>query len=89
MALTRGTAQLSVRTGLDMLHGHKKRRKSKRKKSKSAVSRAFHEVFANVPSTVRRAKVSGARKHKMMVAIALEKARKAGAHIPRKGRRRS
>lgn len=48
------------------------------------VARAFHEVYSNTPSTVRRADVSGKRKRKMMTAIALEKARKAGVNIPRR-----
>lgn len=45
---------------------------------------AFHEVFTNEPSTVRRARVSGEKKRKMKIAIALSKARKAGARIPKK-----
>lgn len=48
------------------------------------VASAFREVFRDEPSTVRRAKVSGERKRKMKVAIALSKARKAGARIPRR-----
>ena len=53
-------------------------------KGKGAVDAAFHEVFTHEPSTVKRAKVSGARKRKMQIAIALTKARQAGAKIPRK-----
>lgn len=53
-------------------------------RQRNEVKAAFHEVFTNVPSTVRRAKVSGKRKRKMMIAIALSKARKAGARIPKK-----
>lgn len=44
----------------------------------------FSEVMHNTPSTVKRAKVSKKRKKKMKIAIALNKARKAGLHIPKK-----
>lgn len=53
-------------------------------KRRRTLDAAFHEVFTNVPSTVTRAKVSGKRKHKMMVAVALNKARARGAKIPRR-----
>lgn len=49
-----------------------------------AIKESFKEVFENVPSTVKRARVSGERKRKMMIAIALAKARKRGAKIPKK-----
>ena len=66
----------------------KHRHKSKKSKSEKITARMFHEVKHNVPSTVRRAKVSGKRKKKMLTAIALQKARKAGAKIKKpKGRR--
>ena len=52
-------------------------------KSKALVSNAMHEVFTNEPSTVTRANVSGEKKRKMKVAIALSKARAKGAKIPK------
>ena len=52
------------------------------RKREGRVAEAFHEVMHHEPSTVRRADVSAARKRKMRIAIALNKARKAGAHIP-------
>jgi len=54
-------------------------------KSRAVVSRMMREVHENEPSTVRRANVSEARKEQMRKAIALNKARKAGARIPRQG----
>ena len=53
-------------------------------KSKRLVKAAFEEVYADEPSTVTRANVSGERKRKMLVAIALSKARKRGARVPKK-----
>jgi ribosomal protein L23 len=47
------------------------------------VKAAFHEVFHNKPSTVKKSK-SPEGQRKQMVAIALSKARAAGAHIPMK-----
>lgn len=44
----------------------------------------MREVHTNVPSTVRRADVSGSRKEAMLRAIAFNKARKAGAKLKRK-----
>lgn len=38
--------------------------------------KAFHEVYHNIPSTVKKAKVSGKRKKEMMIAIALNKSKK-------------
>jgi len=52
--------------------------------SDKITKKAFHEVMHNEPSTVKRAKVSKERKRKMRIAIALDKARKAGADIPEK-----
>jgi hypothetical protein len=48
------------------------------------ISSAFHEVFHNKPKTVDRSK-SKEGQRKQMVAIALSKARAAGAHIPKGG----
>lgn len=53
-------------------------------KSQALVSSAMREVHTNEPSTVTRANVSGEQKEKMLQAIALSKARKAGARIPKK-----
>jgi hypothetical protein len=53
-------------------------------KTERLVTAAMREVHRNEPSTVTRAKVSGPRKEAMKRAIALEKAREAGAQIPRK-----
>lgn len=58
------------------------------KHSSSIVSKMMSEVHRNVPSTVERAEHFGpGGKEAMLQAIALEKARKAGARIPRKKRR--
>ena len=57
-------------------------------KSRSIVQRAFKEVQSDEPSTVTRANVSPKRKKKMRVAIALNKARKAGAQVPYAGVKR-
>lgn len=51
---------------------------------KTIVGKMFHEVMHNEPSTVSRANVSEKRKRKMRIAIALDKARRAGAKIPKK-----
>jgi len=53
-------------------------------KSQRIVTRMMHEVHSNTPSTVRRANVSGRRREAMLRAIALNKARKAGAKIRRR-----
>ena len=50
------------------------------------VAKAFHEVHANVPSTVKATGKTGAAKEKMLTAVALSKAREAGADIPAKPR---
>jgi hypothetical protein len=55
-------------------------------KSRKKVEAAMHEVFTNIPSTVKRANVTGERRRKMLVAIGLAKARKAGARVPKKGK---
>jgi len=47
------------------------------------VASAFHEVFHKVPKTVTATGKTGEAKRKMMVAVALSKARAAGAHIPK------
>ena len=54
--------------------------------TKGKVAAAFHEVSANEPSVVgkTRAKFGAERAEKQRVAIALSKARAAGARIPRK-----
>jgi len=60
----------------------------KQSRTRRLVEKAMSEVHTNEPSTVARAKVSPARKEKMRRRIALEKARKAGARIPKaKGKR--
>jgi hypothetical protein len=53
------------------------------KKSKK-VAAAFHEVFHNKPKTVDTSK-SPEGQRKQMIAIALSKARQAGAKIPKGG----
>lgn len=44
---------------------------------------ALREVHTNVPSTVKRANVSGKRKRAMLIAIAHAKARKRGEPHPK------
>lgn len=61
------------------------RAKSRKRKSRSITDRTFGEVFANEPKVVaktRRKKGAGAAR-KQKIAIALSKARRAGARIPR------
>jgi hypothetical protein len=53
-------------------------------KTERLVTAAMREVHTNEPSTVARARVSAPRKEARRKAIALEKARDAGAQIPRK-----
>jgi len=48
------------------------------------VEAAFHEVYENVPKNVKKTGKTGEAKRKMMTAIALSKARAAGANIPKK-----
>lgn len=56
----------------------------KKSKAKRLTDAAFREVHENEPSTVSRANVSEKRKKKMRTAIALNKARKKGARLPKK-----
>lgn len=53
--------------------------------SDKKVSAAFHEVYEKVPKTVKATGKTGEAKRKMMVAVALSKARAAGAKIPKGG----
>lgn len=48
------------------------------------MSAAFHEVHENVPKNVKATGKTGEAKQAMMTAIALSKARAAGANIPKK-----
>jgi hypothetical protein len=56
---------------------------TKRSSSDPRIERAFEEVHANVPRNVKATGKTGAAKNKMMTAIALDKARRAGAKIPK------
>lgn len=58
---------------------------AKEHRNNSKVESAFHEVYENVPKTVKATGKTGKAKQKMMTAIALSKARAAGAHIPKGG----
>jgi hypothetical protein len=49
------------------------------------IEQAFSEVFKNTPRTVTATGKTGAAKGKMMAAIALSKAKAAGANVPEKG----
>jgi len=49
------------------------------------VAAAFHEVYNKTPRSVVKSGKTGTAKRKMMTAIALSKARAAGAKIPKKG----
>jgi hypothetical protein len=49
------------------------------------ITNAFHEVYSDEPANVKATGKTGAAKDKMMVAIALSKARAAGAKVPGKG----
>jgi hypothetical protein len=49
-------------------------------KSKMLVNQAFHEVHAKTPRTVPKGK-KGKAKQKMLIAIALSKARAKGARV--------
>jgi hypothetical protein len=55
---------------------------SQRGSSDPRIESAFHEVMHNTPKNVTATGKTGKAKHKMEVAIALSKARAAGAHIP-------
>ena len=59
---------------------------NKRKIENPKVSSAFHEVFSKVPKNVKKTGKTGMAKRKMMIAIALSKARQSGAHIPKKAK---
>ena len=56
----------------------------KKIKTINLTKKAFDEVHKNVPANVKKTGKTGAAKEKMMVAIALQKARSAGADIPKK-----
>ena len=49
---------------------------------KDKVAAAFHEVYTKVPKSVKKTGKTGEAKRKMMTAIALSKARAAGASVP-------
>lgn len=51
--------------------------------SQRRVASTMREVHTNIPSTVQRADVSGSRREAMLRAIALNKAREAGAIVPK------
>ena len=72
--------------GAGVMH-HSPARLAKKGKSRRLVEAAMEEVHEDIPSTVRRADVAGEDKEAMLRAIALSKARKAGARIPKRGRR--
>jgi len=48
------------------------------------IAAAFHEVHAKTPKTVKATGKTGAAKQRMLTAIALSKARAAGAKVPDK-----
>lgn len=58
----------------------------KQRSGDGRVEAAFHEVAHNEPKIVghTRAKFGAAQAHRQAIAIALSKARKAGANIPRR-----
>jgi len=58
--------------------------KKKSSKRNSRVAAAFREVYAKIPRSVKKTGKTGKAKQKMMTAIALNKARAAGARIPKK-----
>lgn len=55
---------------------------AKKSKKDPKVSAAFHEVYENVPKSVKKTGKTGKAKQEMMTAIALSKARAAGANVP-------
>lgn len=55
-------------------------------KSDTKIARAFHEVHANPPSTLGKNQTK-AERQAQMTAIALSKAREAGADVPAKPRK--
>jgi hypothetical protein len=59
-------------------------------KTEKIVGKAFKEVHATIPSTVKATGKTGAAKEQMLTAVALSKARAEGADIPKpKGKRGS
>lgn len=60
----------------------------KQTKTAKKVADAFHEVHTHVPSTVKATGKTGAAKDTMLTAVALDKARAAGADIPEKPKKR-
>lgn len=61
----------------------------RKSKTRKLVRQAFREVTGVVPQSVRTVRMKKGPKaaRKMQIAIALDKARRAGARIPRKKRR--
>ena len=59
----------------------------KQSKSDKKVAQAFHEVHANPPSTLGKNQTK-AEREAQMTAIALSKARKAGADVPKPPKKR-
>jgi hypothetical protein len=53
-------------------------------KSQQKIDRAFSEVHENIPSTVKKGGLKGEAREKQLVAVALSKARAAGADVPAK-----
>ena len=56
----------------------------KQSKSDKIVEKAFAEVHANVPSTVKATGKTGKAKEAMLTAVALNKAREKGAKIKKR-----
>jgi len=54
---------------------------SARSGSDPRVEQAFHEVYSKVPKTVEATGKTGKAKRKMMEAVAMSKARAAGAKV--------
>lgn len=53
-----------------------------RTKSQQKIDKAFSEVHEHIPRTVKATGKTGAAKEKMLTAVALSKAREAGADVP-------
>jgi hypothetical protein len=51
-------------------------------KTDKKVAEAFHEVHTTIPSTVTKGGLKGEAREKQLVAVALSKARAAGADVP-------
>lgn len=62
------------------------RKHGSKNKTRKLVKAAFDEIEANPPSTLKKQAPEKMRKQK--IAIALSKARQAGAKIPKKGRKK-